>query len=172
MLKIFVSHTHEDKNLVQQLKETIYERYENSLDNSIKLHISSDKKNGAKPGKNWKLWINEKISNCDLMFVIITSNTKNSLWIEYEIKLAQGKKKHIVPILINNECKIPEILLDIQAIKDLKNNTDNITTEISTSIIHKINEVLTLKNRSNNDRPLVIFLGLVVTSYFLGRKLY
>lgn len=175
MVKIFISHSHEDRNSVQQLKKTINDTYYDLLDEPIEFHISSDEKNGVKPGKNWKVWINDKISNCDLMLVIITSNTTNkSHWINREIKYAQDKKKHIIPILIGNECKIPDGLQNIQYIKDEENNTGNITEEISKRTIHRINELHKLNNRGNNDFPLVMGLGvfaIYLVSKVVGKKL-
>lgn len=171
MLNIFVSHTHKDKDLVQKIDKIVCDRYHKSSDKDepIKFSISSNKNKGPQPGTNWKNWINEKIDCCDLMFVLITSNTKNSKWIKSEIEYAQKKNKHIVPILINNECKIPESLNKIQAIKDAENETDNITEEIINGIMSKINDALKLKTRSNSDRIVAISV-LVLSILLLGKR--
>lgn len=125
-LNIFVSHTHRDKNLVQRLNQEIRKNFKNS----IKLFISSDPQNSTSPGEDWEKDIYKNIIDSDLMFVLITSNSKDSKWMNDEILLAQSQQKLIIPIRINCKCKIPNRITSIQAIEDSSNYTDDFTPEL------------------------------------------
>jgi hypothetical protein len=114
--KIFVSHSHPDKPLVDALKKLI----ESIFKNSVLLSISSEKaeEEGVEAGEEWKKWIHEKITECDIMLVVMTPYSVQRPWVMIEVGFAQGKDKVIVPILFGlGGNAIPPPLQDLQAVQ-------------------------------------------------------
>jgi hypothetical protein len=114
--KIFVSHSHPDKPLVDALAKLIKSIFENS----VSLSISSEKtgKEGVEAGEDWKKWIREKITECDIMLVVMTPYSVQRPWVMTEVGFAQGKDKVIIPILFGlGGSSIPGALQDLQAIQ-------------------------------------------------------
>lgn len=114
--KIFVSHSHPDKPLVDALKKLI----ESIFKNSVLLSISSEKaeEEGVEAGEEWKKWIHEKITECDIMLVVMTPYSVQRPWVMKEVGFAQGKDKVIVPLLFGlGGNAIPPPLQDLQAVQ-------------------------------------------------------
>ena len=114
--KIFVSHSHPDKPLVDALKKLI----ESIFKNSVLLSISSEKaeEEGVEAGEEWKKWIHEKITECDIMLVVMTPYSVQRPWVIKEVGFAQGKDKVIVPLLFGlGGNAIPPPLQDLQAVQ-------------------------------------------------------
>ena len=114
--KVFVSHSEPDKPLVDALAKLIKDIF-GSL---VSLSISSEKtgEEGLEAGETWKEWIHQRITEADIVLVVMTPYSIKRPWVMTEIGFAQGKGKTIVPVLFGlggNE--IPGSLQDLQAIQ-------------------------------------------------------
>ena len=158
MINIFVSHTHKDKYIVNNLKKAIQDNFEDL----IVFAISSDNHYGPSAGQPWRDWIEKKIKVTDLVLIILTSNTKGKSieWISYEAGQARAQKKQIIPIQVNKQCEIPSIISDIQAVIDDEgsDNTDEITPEILRKVLDALKSFI---ENLMNDKDSINLLTLV-----------
>ncbi len=101
-MKIFISHKKEDEVTALTVQKTLtnadVDAYLDVLDNSI-----AD--NGEKLTKH----IREKLRECTDVIVILSSNTKKSWWVPFEIGMATEKDMPIANYLISHEV-LPEYL--------------------------------------------------------------
>ncbi|MFX0141511.1 MAG: TIR domain-containing protein [Candidatus Hodarchaeota archaeon] len=90
---IFISHIHEDSKIAIALSNWIEKHYLGFFN----VFVSSD---GAsiKAGDNWSTVLELSLKNADLMFVIITQESLNKKWINFEVGGAYFLEKRIVPI--------------------------------------------------------------------------
>ena len=106
---VFISHTHKDDSSLSDLKNLISKNGMDVRDYSI----TSDKENNAKSPDYIKSGIlGPQIDQCSTMVVYISKETKNSDWVDWEIKHAHGKDKTIVGVWENGSkgCEIPDAL--------------------------------------------------------------
>lgn len=106
---VFISHIHKDDGGLDKLKDLISKSGMDVRDYSI----TSDKENNAKSPDYIKSEIlAPQIDKCSTMVVYITPETKNSDWVNWEIKHAHQKDKTIVGVWEHgsNGCKIPDAL--------------------------------------------------------------
>jgi hypothetical protein len=132
--KVFVSHSHPDKPLVDALATLI----KNIFGSSVSLSISSEKagKEGVEAGEDWKKWIHERITECDIMLVVMTPYFVKRPWGMTEVGFAKGKDKAIVPVLFGlSSSEIPGALQDLQAIQgDDKQDIRRVLNKFSSSL--------------------------------------
>lgn len=131
--QIFISHSEPDKPLIDALKKLI----RNVFDNSVSLHISSEKgKEGVGAGEEWKIWISEKVTESDIVLVVMTPCSVERHWVMTEIGFAQGRDKPIVTMLFGLEkSEIPGSLQDLQAKKgDEKDDVLAVLTKIDSTL--------------------------------------
>lgn len=109
-MKIFISHKKEDEITALQVLHTLQQvevdAYLDLLDN-----ITSD--DGEKLTKH----IRDKLHECTDVIVILSSNTKKSWWVPFEIGMATEKDMPIANYLISLE-KLPEYLTYWPRLKD------------------------------------------------------
>lgn len=101
-MKIFISHKKEDEGPAFSIRQTLVsagaEAYLDTLDN-----ITSE--DGEKLTKH----IREKLRECSDVIVVLSSNTKLSWWVPFEIGMATENDKPIANYLVSYE-KLPEYL--------------------------------------------------------------
>lgn len=101
-MKIFISHKKEDEltalNVVDTLKTAGVDAYLDLLDNIIA-------NNGEKLTKH----IREKLHECTDVIVILSTNTKKSWWVPFEIGMATEKDMPIANYLLSQET-LPDYL--------------------------------------------------------------
>lgn len=106
---VFISHVYEDDSQIQPLKNLLKK---NGLEVS-NYSITSDKANNAQNEdyiKNVKL--SPRIKQCSVLVVYISKDTKNSKYVDWEIRKAYEEGKRIVGVWGQGEknCELPENL--------------------------------------------------------------
>lgn len=106
---VFISHIHEDDSKLSDLKNLMKRNGIEPRDYSI----NSDKPNRAKSEEYIKSQIlAPRIKQCPVMVVYISSETKHSDYVNWEIEYAHGLGKRIVGVWARGEkdCEIPTAL--------------------------------------------------------------
>ena len=106
---VFVSHRHEDDALVGDLRVLLAGQNISIRDSSITL----DKPNNATSEAYIKSEIlASRINWAGTMIVIISRETKNHQWVDWEIEYAEKKGKKIIGVWApgTNGCEVPEPL--------------------------------------------------------------
>lgn len=107
-MKIFISHSHKDKEFVRRLADDLSkEGFDVWLDEDL-----------ISPGEQWTDKINEAIENSDVVLIIISSNTSESRFQASEIAFAiSSQRKHpskrIVPVLTEKNAELPFFLRNV-----------------------------------------------------------
>lgn len=91
-LEIFFSYDSADSLLVKQIKEGIEKR----TADDVSVYIFEE---DPSPGETISSKAKAGIRNSDLLFVLITPNSKNSPWVQQEVGFANGVGCPVVPIL-------------------------------------------------------------------------
>ena len=106
---VFISHVHEDDPGLIKLKSLLASKGMTIRDYSI----SSDNPNNAKSESYIKSEIlAPRIQQCSTVVVYISSETKDSDYVNWEIEYAHKKDKRIVGVWADGEkgCELPEAL--------------------------------------------------------------
>lgn len=102
MIKIFISHKFEDREIAVMIQKTLknegVEVYLDTLDDEVS-------ENGEKLTKH----IRQKLTECTDVIVLLSSRTKESWWVPFEIGMATEKDMPIANYLVSAE-KLPEYL--------------------------------------------------------------
>jgi hypothetical protein len=139
---VFISHRHEDDALVGKLKDLLQGRGAVIRDASI----TSDRPNDAKseayikseilaPGINW----------AGKLIVLITPDTKNHPWVDWEIEYAEKQGKEIIGVWAHgfSGCELPEAV---------EQHADSIVSWNADKIIDALNGTRTWENESGSPR--------------------
>lgn len=101
-MKIFISHKKEDEKFAVDVQETLTQlgvnAYLDVLDNIV-----------ANDGEALTNHIKKKLGECTDIIVILSSNTKKSWWVPFEIGMATEKDMPIVNYLLSYE-ELPDYL--------------------------------------------------------------
>ena len=92
MTQVFVSYSHKDN------------QYAHMLANHLRWHgvgVWIDKR--IEYGSKWTSEIEKGLNDSQAVIVIMSSNSKESEWVQNELVYAQGKKKVIYPFLLEGE---------------------------------------------------------------------
>lgn len=109
---VFVSHVHEDDKGVKAFKELVETQGMTVKDYSV----TKDKPNAAKSDDYIKYEVlKPKIEACSVLVVYVTPKTKDSAWVDFEIKCAERLGKRIVGVWAHGhaDCELPESLEDL-----------------------------------------------------------
>ena len=102
MIKIFISHKQEDAEMALMVQRTLVSEgvtaYLDVLDNTV-----------ADSGEKLTKHIREKLRECTDVIVILSSRTKESWWVPFEIGMATEEYMPIANYLVSTE-KLPEFL--------------------------------------------------------------
>ena len=107
---IFISHVHEDDDLLPKLKDLVSKNNMEVRDGSI----NSDKPNDAQNEEYIKRKIlAPRIKWASTLVVLITHDTADSWWVNWEIEHAAGQDKNVVGVFAQGatDADIPEALL-------------------------------------------------------------
>ena len=106
---VFVSHRHEDDEKVNKLKENLKAKgYE-----IRNYSVTEENENKAKKENYIKQEIlKPRLDKSSVVAVIVTPDTKNSKWVEWEIEYAMKHEKRIVCIWAHGDskCEVPKAL--------------------------------------------------------------
>ncbi len=68
-------------------------------------------------GLEWNKQIYEQIPQCDILLLLVSEQSANSIWVRREVDVAKGAKVHIIPLLIRTVANIADVLQEF----DLRN---------------------------------------------------
>jgi TIR domain len=91
--KIFISHVHEDADLAVNLKGLI----EDSVSGAIEVFVSSAPQSLAL-GVDWFQTIRENIQNANGFIILLTPDSLNRPWVNFEAGAAFGRDVRLVPV--------------------------------------------------------------------------
>ena len=105
-MKVFISYSHKDKKFVNQLTQRLNEQSIDVLLDSKEISI----------GTNIAERIRESISKVDFFILILSKNSADSKWVNYELSATMlyeisRQETIILPVLIE-DCQIPFSLQD------------------------------------------------------------
>lgn len=106
---VFIAHAHEDDGKVGDLKTLLARHGKNVRDSSI----TADKPNAAKsPDYIKREILAPSIKWAGVVIGLVTPETKESSWVNWEIEYAQKNDKRIVAVWAygDNNCELPESL--------------------------------------------------------------
>lgn len=101
MLKVFISHSHDEKDLALAWQTLL----EHVSQGAIEVWLSSDTKpsGGMKIGAEWRDSIYEKLSAADYVIAIISPRSIDRPWILWECGVASGtnKERGLIPVVFS-----------------------------------------------------------------------
>lgn len=106
---VFISHIHEDDSGLTKLKELLDKNGMKISDYSIN---SSNPNNAKDEGYIKDKILAPKIMQCSTMIVYISPDTKNSMYVNWEIEYAHKNDKTIIGVWEDGQkgCEVPEAL--------------------------------------------------------------
>jgi hypothetical protein len=106
---VFISHVHEDDGLLPKFKELVSKADLNVSDYSIN---SSNPNEASSEDYIKRQILAPRILACSTMIVLITHNTAQSPWVNWEIQYAIGQGKNVVGVYAQGatDADIPEEL--------------------------------------------------------------
>ena len=107
-MKIFISHSQKDKKLAKEFKE-LFENFKKKTDVFLSSNITSDQIKS----KQWKENFEKNIKECSHVVVLVSPNSLNSKWVQYETGYASASGKDIIPIGIKGVSPEDFFLKDI-----------------------------------------------------------
>ena len=115
MMKVFISHVHNDEALAQKIVAILEE---------AGLEVWDDTRE-ILPGDNWAEQVAQALKESEAMVVLLTPEATRSRWIRREIEYALGEErysKRLIPVLVGDPADfsqeaIPWILWRLQMIK-------------------------------------------------------
>jgi hypothetical protein len=90
---VFIGHAAQDGPLARRLKEAIL----SSAGRGVEVFVSSDL-DSIKAGEDWLERIVDRLRNCRVVIAIITPNTAGSLWVHYEVGVADAGRTVVIPV--------------------------------------------------------------------------
>ncbi len=96
MAQVFISYSHKDSRYAHMLADAL--RWQ-SIDVWIDDRIDY--------GSKWTHEIEKNLNESQAVIIILSTNSKNSEWVQNELVYAQGKKKIIFPILLEGDVWLP-----------------------------------------------------------------
>lgn len=112
-IDVFLSYNRADKFAMAQVREALREDG---------LSVWTD--DGLEPGTpNWQSAISEAIRQSKIFLVLLSPNSKESVWVNNEIIYAQAEKKYILPLLLTGDTttSVPLCLISTQWLDGRKN---------------------------------------------------
>lgn len=100
MVKVFISHSSKDKNIVGLFKDIILKSGIGFKDKNI--FYTSSPETGVSIGENIPEYIKRNLLDCDYVFLMISENYKKSEVCLNEMGAAMVIGKRIFPVLLNN----------------------------------------------------------------------
>lgn len=126
---IFISYSHKDKKFVEKLVQSLkFKRFNVFYDEEV-----------IKIGDNIKDTVINTIDNSDLIIFIISQDILTNDFLKYELKYALEKNKKIMPVIIEENVKVPT---EIQGIKyaDFSQDYERNISQLTKSLISILSE--------------------------------
>jgi hypothetical protein len=92
LLRLFISHAHEDKQLARALKELIEVVFPPGAAQSVRVDFSSDDavEGGVTTGVAWLDWIRTVVQQADACVVLLTADSISAPWVTWEAGAVSG----------------------------------------------------------------------------------
>jgi len=133
--KVFISYSHKDGDFADLLKLKLEQH-------GFVAYLDID---SLTPGKKWKPKIDNLIDEVNLILLVLSPRSKSSEYVTYEWSYAMGRKKMILPIIIEEVEDMHPKLGEIQAIyfNDRKNRDwEGLLSQIEISYNEHIEDIL------------------------------
>lgn len=122
--RVFISHSHQDKEFVETLIAQLQER-------GVETWYSVE---DVRKGSLWTAEIRKAIARCNWMAVIVSKNSANSKWIRREVDLAltaEHLEDRIVPVVMDDTSlgEVNEYLSTMQAV--FRSTSDDIAKSLA-----------------------------------------
>jgi formylglycine-generating enzyme required for sulfatase activity len=112
---IFLSYAHEDRDWVERIAQDL-----RAAGYTVFLDTAS-----LRGGDEWISTITSSINTAPVFITLVSSAGNASIWVKREFLYAEGKKKLILPVQIQ-ECVLPIYVLERQVIKMYKHYNDGL----------------------------------------------
>jgi hypothetical protein len=103
--KYFISYSHEDRDFASKLADRL---------SAGGVDVWRDER-GIDAGSDWADEIEDALTECSSVIVILSPAARQSRWVKNEITYACQKKKEVIPV-IARACPIPLQLITMQAV--------------------------------------------------------
>lgn len=129
MARIYISHSHQDKELARNIADGLRE-------SGNEIFIDSE---SLQAGSDWRSTLNESLKQSDVFLVLVTESSVNSQFVVSEIGAARAyvnsssNEKLFIPIIFG-QIDIPNVIQDIQAIFGDRNTVDEVISKIRQAI--------------------------------------
>lgn len=90
---VFISHSSLDREIAKFLKDKIVEY----TGGTIQIFVSSDGES-IPFGKNWLSTIEQGLNDSSIMFLLVTPNSINNLWVSFEAGFGYSKNIRVIPL--------------------------------------------------------------------------
>ncbi|SRR6266542_4713357 len=122
--QIFISYARSDKNIAEQLTR-FFEQQGYSVWIDYKM---------IKVGSDWQSELENALRKADVFVIVLSDEAVRSNWINAEIGYALGQKKLIIPILVEEDVRLPLSLSQIQYLDARKLKPTEIGEKVALSI--------------------------------------
>jgi hypothetical protein len=102
--KIFISYAREDRAIALEIRNML-------LNNNFIVNIDT---NEILPGQRFDSTILKELESSSIFILILSKNRVSSGYVEYEFNRAINSSKQIIPVLVDNDAQIPELINNIQ----------------------------------------------------------
>ena len=97
--RVFVSHSEESRELAEYVSQKLRD---------MGIDASSDESN-APEGTELRKWLKNEIGRSDAIVTLVTPNSLESNWMQYEVGLATGLDRLVIPVVVDvNADQLPE----------------------------------------------------------------
>lgn len=140
-LKLFISYARDDTNFVEALIQTINDPPIENIEYFIDCQ-DIDWGNSVTPS------IKQGIKECTDLLVIISEKSMASMWVGYEIGIADALEKNILMFLTQKDLKLPSFVSDInyKTCSDLEGVRDYLQSRASQPLVEEFLEKIGHKN--------------------------
>lgn len=107
--QVFIAYCTEDAKTASAISRAL-----NEADPDLRAFVADQ---DLPPGFEISPEIRYAIEQCTVFVVLLNSRVARSLWVQQEIGLALGLRKHIVPVLLRKKVPVPGFIRDISALR-------------------------------------------------------
>jgi len=129
MARIYISHSHQDKDLARSIADGLKE-------SGNQIFIDSE---SLQAGSDWRSTLNDSLKLSDVFLVLVTESSVNSQFVVSEIGAARAyvnsssNEKLFVPIIFG-QIDIPNVIQDIQAIFGDRDSVNEVISKVRQAI--------------------------------------
>ncbi|GAA4457367.1 toll/interleukin-1 receptor domain-containing protein [Novipirellula rosea] len=127
--RVYVSHTEESRDLAKYVSQKLRD---------MGIDASSDESN-APEGTELRQWLKDEIGRSDAVVTLVTPNSLESNWMQYEVGLATGLDRLVIPVVVDVKTdQLPEQIATKRTLG--LDQLEQIRDMIGKAIAHSSNE--------------------------------